>query len=95
MPPGAQRLGQDNDLIEWDARTFALKSNRNLDSEVRGLAVSPDSKLMAVLTFEGVSVHEVGVSPPAAGNVTRPLSSNRGGIQHAVLYGRRDDPVQV
>lgn len=56
--------------------------------------MSPDSALIAVLTFEGVSVHGVGVSL-TVGSMTKPLSSDRCGIQHTVLYGRRDDPVQV
>ena len=75
--------------MEWDARTFKKRSSRPLKSEARALAVSPNSKLVAVLTFDGVAVHNVGDGDAsAAAGQSPPLSP-------PLLFGRRDDPVQV
>lgn len=87
---------KNNELVEWDARTFARRSTRPLNSEARALAASPDSRLVAVLTFEGVVVHDVGAPVRGGGSG----GSGGGGGQGASsglpqTFGRRDDPVQV
>lgn len=92
--------------MEWDASTFATRSSRPLDSEVRSLAVSQDSKLVAVLTFEGVAVHDVGFAsgdggdPPLSGRsgcggTELPAGPESSSPHAASRFGRRDDPVQV
>lgn len=59
-------------------------------AEARALAVSPDSALFTVLTFDGAFVYEIG-APPEADEV---MSFGRGdnGLSG---YRSRDDPVQV
>ncbi|CAM9856530.1 unnamed protein product [Scytosiphon promiscuus] len=49
-------VGEDNALVEWDAQTYTKRRSHPLGSEARSLAVSQNSKLVAVLTFEGVEV---------------------------------------
>lgn len=81
---------QDNALIEWDSQTLVCKGRRYLEAEVRALAVSPDSALVAVLTFDGVFVYEIGAPPGVEELVSfaRDIDGRSG-------YRRRDDPVQV
>lgn len=81
---------QDNDLIEWDAQTLANKGRRRLEAEARALAVSPDSALVAVLTFDGAFVYELGATPGAEEVVS--FARDTGGRSG---YRQRDDPVQV
>lgn len=92
--PLTAKQNKNNELVEWDARTFAKKSSRPLKSEARALAVSPNSKLMAVVTFDGVSVHDVGV-PISAAAAASATAAQSAPLSPPLLFGRRDDPVQV
>ncbi len=94
----SQNNKKNNELVEWDARTFARRGARPLDSEARALAASPDSRLVAVLTFEGVAVHDVGAHVRGGGGGGGGGGGDGDQGASSALpqtFGRRDDPVQV
>lgn len=89
-PVGDARPAQNNDVIEWDAGTLAPRGRRNFHGKIRSLAISPDSELLAILTFGGVFVYEMG----ARATAEEVWSFHRDG-DNRMSHQRRDDPVQV
>lgn len=84
------RVMWQHQILEWDAWTFEPKGRRSLHAEVRSLAFSQDSTLLALLTYDGIFVVEVGT-----GLSMEELVSFGREADCRMEYQRRDDPVQA
>ncbi|CAM9750762.1 unnamed protein product, partial [Discosporangium mesarthrocarpum] len=81
-------VGEDNTIIKWDTETLSVQSKTPLGTEARAVALSPDSALAAVLTFDDIIVFHLGQGHTEGWSFKASLGQGDGS-------DNRDDPVQL